>query len=87
MAEYNFNHVHYLSYFYLGFFLLCRHEFYQKPEEVVVTVFAKGIPAKNVVVDFGEQIVSPARSLIFAMFYMNSLRLTFTDFSNHFVLD
>ncbi|KAL9409776.1 hypothetical protein AB3S75_048073 [Citrus x aurantiifolia] len=35
-----------------------RHEFYQKPEEVVVTVFAKGIPAKNVTVDFGEQILS-----------------------------
>lgn len=35
-----------------------RHEFYQKPEEVVVTIFAKGIPAKCVVVDFGEQILS-----------------------------
>ncbi|KNA17113.1 hypothetical protein SOVF_083090 [Spinacia oleracea] len=35
-----------------------RHEFYQKPEEVVVTVFAKGIPAKNVAVDYGEQILS-----------------------------
>ncbi|KAJ8554371.1 hypothetical protein K7X08_025049 [Anisodus acutangulus] len=35
-----------------------RHEFYQKSEEVVVTIFAKGIPAKNVVVDFGEQILS-----------------------------
>ncbi|KAL8050849.1 hypothetical protein ABFX02_06G106300 [Erythranthe guttata] len=35
-----------------------RHEFYQKPDEVVVTVFAKGIPANNVVVDFGEQILS-----------------------------
>ncbi|XP_021764996.1 protein SGT1 homolog B-like [Chenopodium quinoa] len=35
-----------------------RHEFYQKPEEVVVTVFAKGIPAKDVAVDFGEQILS-----------------------------
>lgn len=35
-----------------------RHEFYQKPEEVVVTVFAKGIPAKNVSVDYGEQILS-----------------------------
>ncbi|KAI3471175.1 hypothetical protein Pfo_027838 [Paulownia fortunei] len=35
-----------------------RHEFYQKPEEVVVTIFAKGIPANNVVVDFGEQILS-----------------------------
>lgn len=35
-----------------------RHEFYQKPEEVVVTVFAKGIPSDSVVVDFGEQILS-----------------------------
>ncbi|KAF4400289.1 hypothetical protein G4B88_019498 [Cannabis sativa] len=37
---------------------LCRHEHYQKPEEVVVTIFAKGVPAKNVSVDFGEQILS-----------------------------
>ncbi|XP_019195259.1 PREDICTED: protein SGT1 homolog B-like [Ipomoea nil] len=35
-----------------------RHEFYQKPEEVVVTIFAKGIPAKNVTIEFGEQILS-----------------------------
>ncbi|XP_062120307.1 protein SGT1 homolog B-like [Humulus lupulus] len=35
-----------------------RHEHYQKPEEVVVTIFAKGVPAKNVSVDFGEQIIS-----------------------------
>ncbi|PRQ60226.1 putative SGS domain, HSP20-like chaperone, tetratricopeptide-like helical domain-containing protein [Rosa chinensis] len=35
-----------------------RHEFYQKPEEVVVTIFAKGIPAKDVAVEFGEQILS-----------------------------
>ncbi|XP_059298846.1 protein SGT1 homolog [Lycium ferocissimum] len=35
-----------------------RHEFYQKSEEVVVTIFAKGLPAKNVSVDFGEQILS-----------------------------
>nr|GLL28195.1 protein SGT1 homolog [Ipomoea trifida] len=35
-----------------------RHEFYQKPEEVVVTIFAKRIPAKSVSVDFGEQILS-----------------------------
>ncbi|GAB2293996.1 Cochaperone protein [Dionaea muscipula] len=35
-----------------------RHEFYQKPEEVVVTIFAKGIPSKNVSVDYGEQILS-----------------------------
>ncbi|KAI3419587.1 uncharacterized protein J3R85_013095 [Psidium guajava] len=35
-----------------------RHEYYQKPEEVVITIFAKGIPAQNVAVDFGEQILS-----------------------------
>ncbi|PSS32365.1 hypothetical protein CEY00_Acc02664 [Actinidia chinensis var. chinensis] len=35
-----------------------RHEFYQKPEEVVVTIFAKGVPATSVSVDFGEQILS-----------------------------
>ncbi|XP_073143589.1 protein SGT1 homolog [Henckelia pumila] len=35
-----------------------RHEFYQKPEEVVVTIFAKGIPADRVVIDYGEQILS-----------------------------
>lgn len=35
-----------------------RHEYYQKPAEVVVTIFAKGIPAKDVVVEFGEQIMS-----------------------------
>ncbi|KAK7307877.1 hypothetical protein VNO77_41317 [Canavalia gladiata] len=35
-----------------------RHEYYQKPEEVVVTIFVKGIPAKDVVVNFGEQILS-----------------------------
>ncbi|MBA0689937.1 hypothetical protein Goari_007638, partial [Gossypium aridum] len=35
-----------------------RHEFYQKPEEVVVTIFAKGIPRECVKVDYGEQIVS-----------------------------
>ncbi|XP_045814032.1 protein SGT1 homolog B-like [Trifolium pratense] len=35
-----------------------RHEYYQKPDEVVVTIFAKGIPAENVAVEFGEQILS-----------------------------
>ncbi|PPS04452.1 hypothetical protein GOBAR_AA16210 [Gossypium barbadense] len=35
-----------------------RHEFYQKPGEVVVTVFAKGIPRECVKVDYGEQILS-----------------------------
>jgi len=42
---------------FIGWWCLSRHEYYQKPEEVVVTIFAKGIPAENVVVDFGEQIV------------------------------
>ncbi|PSR91471.1 Protein SGT1 B like [Actinidia chinensis var. chinensis] len=37
-----------------------RHSFYQKPEEVVVTIFAKGVPSKNVIIDFGEQILSVA---------------------------
>ncbi|KAF8412186.1 hypothetical protein HHK36_000146 [Tetracentron sinense] len=37
---------------------LHRHGYYQKPEEVVVTIYAKGIPAKNLIVDFGEQILS-----------------------------
>ncbi|XP_043714948.1 protein SGT1 homolog B-like [Telopea speciosissima] len=32
-----------------------RHEYYQKPEAVVVTIFAKGIPSKNVAVEFGVQ--------------------------------
>ncbi|CAN1264407.1 Protein SGT1 homolog [Linum perenne] len=35
-----------------------KHDFYQKPEEVVVTIFAKGVPADRVTVDFGEQILS-----------------------------
>ncbi|KAK4601469.1 hypothetical protein RGQ29_010861 [Quercus rubra] len=34
------------------------HGYYQKPEEVVVTIYAKGIRANNIVVDFGEQILS-----------------------------
>ncbi|CAL9195855.1 unnamed protein product, partial [Musa hybrid cultivar] len=35
-----------------------RHDYYNTPTEVVLTIFAKGIPAKNVSVDFGEQILS-----------------------------
>lgn len=35
-----------------------RHAFYQKQEEVVVTIFAKGIPAKSIAIEFGEQILS-----------------------------
>lgn len=35
-----------------------RHSYYQKPEEVVLTIFAKGIPANNVCVEFGQQILS-----------------------------
>ncbi|TYH05878.1 hypothetical protein ES288_A08G114900v1 [Gossypium darwinii] len=37
-----------------------RYEFYQKPEEVVVTIFAKGTPHDCVKVDYGEQILSVA---------------------------
>lgn len=37
-----------------------RHSYYQKPEEVVVTIFAKRVPAKNVSINFGEQILSVA---------------------------
>ena len=55
-----------LSYFFFNFLKqwvsqtlwFNRHEFYQKPEEVVVTIFAKGIPKQNVNVEFGDQIVS-----------------------------
>ncbi|KAF5733121.1 Phosphatase-related [Tripterygium wilfordii] len=35
-----------------------RHEFYQKAEEVVVTIFAKKVPANCVTIDYGEQILS-----------------------------
>ncbi|XP_057446147.1 protein SGT1 homolog A-like [Lotus japonicus] len=35
-----------------------RHEFYQKPDEVVVTIFAKGVSKESITVDFGEQILS-----------------------------
>ncbi|KAL2556167.1 Protein SGT1-like protein B [Forsythia ovata] len=35
-----------------------KHEYYQKPKEIVVTIFAKHVPEKNIVVDFGEQILS-----------------------------
>ncbi|XP_077227702.1 protein SGT1 homolog isoform X2 [Tasmannia lanceolata] len=35
-----------------------RHAYYQKPTEVVVTIFAKAVPAKNVAIEFGEQILS-----------------------------
>ncbi|CAH8272942.1 unnamed protein product [Arabidopsis lyrata] len=34
------------------------HEFYQKREEAVVAIYAKGIPKENVSVKFGEQILS-----------------------------
>lgn len=46
-----------------------RHEFYQKPDEVVVTIFAKGIPSDNVAVDFGEQIVCPPIRSLFSLFF------------------
>ncbi|KAL8138883.1 hypothetical protein V2J09_004884 [Rumex salicifolius] len=35
-----------------------RHGHYQSAQEVVVTIYAKGVPAEHVTVDFGEQILS-----------------------------
>ncbi|CAL4951389.1 unnamed protein product [Urochloa decumbens] len=35
-----------------------RHDFYNSAAEVVVTVFAKGVAAEHVAVDFGEQLLS-----------------------------
>ncbi|WOL08314.1 hypothetical protein Cni_G17067 [Canna indica] len=35
-----------------------RHDYYNTPAEVVFTIFAKGIPASNVSVEFGEQMLS-----------------------------
>ncbi|XP_030530227.1 protein SGT1 homolog B-like isoform X2 [Rhodamnia argentea] len=35
-----------------------RHEFYQQPDEVVVTIFAKGVAPEDVLVEFGGQILS-----------------------------
>ncbi|XP_009409053.2 protein SGT1 homolog isoform X1 [Musa acuminata AAA Group] len=35
-----------------------RHDYYNTPTEVVLTIFAKGIPAENVTVEFGEQTLS-----------------------------
>ncbi|KAJ1704438.1 hypothetical protein LUZ63_004217 [Rhynchospora breviuscula] len=35
-----------------------RHDYYNSTTEVVLTIFAKGIPKENVSVDFGEQILS-----------------------------
>ncbi|KAJ1687996.1 hypothetical protein LUZ63_019386 [Rhynchospora breviuscula] len=35
-----------------------RYDFYNTPTEAVVTIFAKGVPAEYVRVDFGEQILS-----------------------------
>ncbi|XP_010925824.2 protein SGT1 homolog [Elaeis guineensis] len=35
-----------------------RHDYYNSSTEVVLTIFAKGIPAKNVSVEFGEQMLS-----------------------------
>ncbi|CAK8532589.1 unnamed protein product [Lathyrus sativus] len=34
-----------------------RHGFYQTPQEVVVTIFAKGVSKESITVDFGEQIL------------------------------
>ncbi|GAB2221970.1 hypothetical protein Droror1_Dr00013167 [Drosera rotundifolia] len=52
-----------------------RHDFHQKREEVVVTIFAKGIPAKNVSIDYGEQIMSATIDLPGQEPYMLQIRL------------
>nr|XP_010925825.1 protein SGT1 homolog isoform X2 [Elaeis guineensis] len=36
-----------------------RHDYYNSSTEVVLTIFAKGIAAKNVSVEFGEQMIIP----------------------------
>jgi len=38
--------------------MCCRHDFYNSATDVVLTIFAKGVPADSVVVDFGEQMLS-----------------------------
>uniref|UniRef100_A0A0D6R3X9 Protein SGT1 homolog n=1 Tax=Araucaria cunninghamii TaxID=56994 RepID=A0A0D6R3X9_ARACU len=35
-----------------------RHEYYQSPKDVVVTVFAKGLSRENVSIEFGDQFLS-----------------------------
>ncbi|KAK1326144.1 hypothetical protein QJS10_CPA01g02268 [Acorus calamus] len=35
-----------------------RHDYYNTQTEVVLTIFSKGIPSNNVVIDFGEQMLS-----------------------------
>lgn len=59
----------------------CRHEFYQKPEEVVLSILAKGIPANNVSVDFGEQIVRH-RSAVCCLMSLFVFLLGFTIVEN-----
>ncbi|KAE8729960.1 putative NADH dehydrogenase 1 alpha subcomplex subunit 5 [Hibiscus syriacus] len=44
-----------------------KHSFYQKPEEVVVTIFSKGIPRECVKVDYGEQIAKDMLSFLVAL--------------------
>ncbi|XP_039123513.1 LOW QUALITY PROTEIN: protein SGT1 homolog [Dioscorea cayenensis subsp. rotundata] len=40
-----------------------RHDYYNSPTEVVLTIFAKGVPKNNVLIDFGEQILSVTISI------------------------
>lgn len=44
--------------------LCCRHDFYNSATDVVLTIFAKGVPADSVVIDFGEQMVCSAHIVI-----------------------
>ncbi|KAE8678279.1 Protein SGT1-like protein [Hibiscus syriacus] len=56
-----------------------KHLFYQKPEEVVVTIFAKGIPRDCVKVDYGEQIAKDMLSFFGALQLSVSIKVPGKD--------
>jgi hypothetical protein len=58
------NCVSFANIFFSQIEMCCRHDFYNSATEVVLTIFAKGVPADCVVVDFGEQMVCPAIVLL-----------------------
>lgn len=48
---------------------------------MVLTIFAKGVPADSVVIDFGEQMVRSAHTIVIVPF---SFFTVFTNFFSHF---
>ena len=50
--------------FSLNCAMCCRHDFYNSATDVVLTIFAKGVPADSVVVDFGEQMVCSTLTVV-----------------------